>query len=111
MKGTIWSINISTDFIHNFTTRIVEIHIPDLNIAYNIYDGNANVFKYDSSREVGWEDVHKRLHPSVCLGEIKIADDFAKVLKDYIEIKETVEGAIKAEYASQLEQKGNISEV
>ena len=73
-EGIVYKINITTDFIHRWTTDIREIYVPSEGIFYNAQGcGMIHIGRYDHAKRLG----------IVLLGEHQV-----ETLRDYIKAKE-----------------------
>ena len=76
-EGIVYKINITTDFIHGWSSDITEIYVPSEGIFYNAQGcGMIHVGRYDHAKRLG----------TVSLGEYQI-----ETLRDYIKAKEELD--------------------
>lgn len=88
MKAIVYEITVSEGIIasiHGMCSNIAEIHIPSLNIAFNMGDGEVHYFR-------AHED---RYNSATKIQTIEVPDDMAKDLEEALLSRETTEKQIK----------------
>jgi hypothetical protein len=106
MKARLYEIGITTDLIHGWTTKILEVYIPKYKLSFNHVndDGNhraVNLFRTYPGRYTKGDMYNK---PAKLIKTFEISQGFGEELSNFFEARELFEKRVKDFWAENVDK-------